>query len=79
MPATIASSGLAHSLAEPFRIHLGLRLGSGVECAIAAIVYTLLSFLLLRFGYTPTLERLLQALPSPIAQPVRRLFFLRLG
>lgn len=72
--SAVAASGLAHSIAEPARVALGVRMAAGVECLLAAAIYSALSVLLLRFGYTPTLERLLQALPAAIGGPVRRAF-----
>jgi hypothetical protein len=55
-------------------VSLGVRQAAGIECLIATVIYAVLSLLLLRFGYTPTLERLLQALPGPIGGPIRRAF-----
>jgi hypothetical protein len=72
--SAVAAAGLAHSVTEPLRVSLGVRQAAGIECLIATVIYAVLSLLLLRFGYTPTLERLLQALPGPIGDPVRRAF-----
>lgn len=74
--SAVAAVGLAHSVTEPLRTMLPIVLAAGIECVLAATIYTVLSFLLLRFGYTPTLERLLQGIPDPIARPLRRVFFL---
>lgn len=74
--SAIAAAGLAHSVTEPLRITLGDRLTAAVECLIAGSVYVVLALILLRFGYTGTLERLIGALPDFMRAPARRLFLL---
>ena len=74
--SAIAAAGLAHSTTEPLRIAIGDRPAAAVECATAAIVYFVLALVLLRFGYTNTLERLINALPEFIRGRARALFLL---
>lgn len=74
--SSVAAAGLAHSAAEPLRIIVGDRVTAGVECLIAGAVYGTLAAVLLRFGYTTTLERLIAALPEFMRAPTRRLFVL---
>ena len=47
-----------------------------MECVIAGSVYSMLAVILLRFGYTATLERLVAALPEFMRAPAQRLFVL---
>ena len=74
--SAVAAAGLAHSAAEPMRIIVGDRAAAGIECMMAAAVYAVLAVVLLRFGYTATLERLVAALPDFMRAPARRLFVL---
>jgi hypothetical protein len=74
--SAVAAAGLAHSAAEPMRVILGDRAAAGIECVMAAAVYAVLAVVLLRFGYTATLERLVAALPEFMRAPARRLFVL---
>lgn len=71
-----AAAGLAHSMVEPLRIALGERPAAAVECAAAAVVYAVLALVLLRFGYTSTLERLIDALPEFMRARARAIFLL---
>jgi hypothetical protein len=74
--SAVATAGLAHSAFEALRAVLGDRAAAGVECVIAATTYSMLAMILLRFGYTATLERLVGALPEFMRTPARRLFVL---
>lgn len=74
--SAVAAAGLAHSAVEPLRIIVGNRTAAGIECLIAGAVYAALAAVLLRFGYTATLERLIDALPEFMRAPARRLFVL---
>lgn len=74
--SAFAASGLARSLIEPLGAHLTVRVASVLEAGLAGSIYVALSFVLIRFGYTQTLERLIDALPSFMQAPARRLFVL---
>lgn len=74
--SALAASGLAHSLAEPIKAAAPDRVGAFAELGLAAVLYTLLSLTLLRFGYTAALEKFVGSLPAVLAQPVRRALFL---
>jgi hypothetical protein len=75
--SAFAASGLAKSMIEPAFAHLSPRASASIETVVAGFIYVSLSFVLLRFGYTSTLERLLEALPDFAKPGARRLF--RLG
>jgi hypothetical protein len=74
--SAVAASGLAHSVVEPLRADLPGNLVNIVECCLAALTYSILSIVLLRFGYTAALERVVRALPAPLAGPIRRIMVL---
>ena len=74
--SAVSAAGLAHSAAEPLRSIVGIRTAAGIECLIAGAVYAALAAVLLRFGYTATLERLINALPEFLQAPARRLFLI---
>jgi len=74
--SAVAASGLAHSVMEPLRSELSAQTANTIECAIAAATYALLSLILLRFGYTAALERVVRALPTPLVGPIRKLMVL---
>jgi hypothetical protein len=74
--SSVAAGGLAHSLIEPLRSELPARAAAGIECVVAALLYTVLVVILLRFGYTRTLERVTEALPSALQKLARRVFVL---
>jgi hypothetical protein len=71
--SAVAASGLGHSLAEPLSTSAGPRAAAIVETLLSGTIYGTLCLLLIRFGYTPTLEQLLRGLPSAFANPLRRL------
>jgi O-antigen/teichoic acid export membrane protein len=72
--SALASAGLAHSAIEPLKPFLGDRSAAAIECALAGTTYIALALVLLRFGYTSTLERLITALPAFMQPPATRLF-----
>lgn len=74
--SALAAAGLAHSIGDQLHFMVGVRGAAAVETAIAIFVYALLAMVLLRFGYTNTLERLVGALPAFLQRPARRLFAL---
>lgn len=74
--SSVAAGGLAHSFIEPLRSELPARAAAGIECVVAALLYTVLVVILLRFGYTRTLERVTEALPSALQKLARRVFVL---
>jgi O-antigen/teichoic acid export membrane protein len=74
--SAVAAAGLAHSATEPMRLIVGDRAAAGIECVMAGTVYSILAAVLLRFGYTTTLERLISALPEFMRPLARRLFVL---
>jgi hypothetical protein len=74
--SAVAASGLAHSVVEPLRADLPGNLASVLECCLAALTYAILSLVLLRFGYTAALERVVNALPTPLVGPIRKLMVL---
>lgn len=74
--SAVAASGLAHSVVEPLRVDLPAQIANGIECGIAAATYAVLSLILLRFGYTTALERVVRALPAPLIGPVRKIMVL---
>jgi O-antigen/teichoic acid export membrane protein len=72
----VASAGLAHSLADSLSTHLTPRTVAYIECAIAGTIYIALSLILLRFGYTRTLERVIELLPPVAGKAARKIFVL---
>jgi hypothetical protein len=74
--SAVAASGLAHSVVEPLRADLPANLANVIECGLAAFAYATLSLVLLRFGYTAALERVVNALPAPLAGPIRKVMVL---
>jgi hypothetical protein len=74
--SSVAAGGLAHSLTDPLRIELPSRVVAGIECGVASLLYLTLAIVLLRFGYTRTLERVTEALPSALKKLARRVFVL---
>ena len=72
--SALAAAGLAHSAVEPLRLHLSLRLTSAIECLLAGSLYFSCALILLRFGYTETLLRLIRALPDFMQPVAKRLF-----
>jgi O-antigen/teichoic acid export membrane protein len=74
--SAVAASGLAHSVVEPLRADLPANLANVIECGLAAFAYAALSLVLLRFGYTAALERVVNALPAPLAGPIRKVMVL---
>ena len=74
--SAFAAAGLSRSLVEPLAPHLDVRIGALAEAGLAGAVYICLSFVLLRFGYTQTLERLIEALPEFLRASARRMLFL---
>jgi len=74
--SAFAASGLARSIVEPLHATLGIRGTAGVECAMATTIYIALALILLRFGYTTTLQRLVDELPEFLRPYARRLFVL---
>lgn len=76
--SALAANGLAHSLidSEVLRALLSMRAIAGIECVFSALLYCALAFILLRFGYTATLQRLIDALPDFMRPKARRLFVL---
>jgi O-antigen/teichoic acid export membrane protein len=74
--SAVAASGLAHSVVEPLRADLPANLANVIECGLAAFAYAALSLVLLRFGYTAALERVVNALPAPVAGPIRKVMVL---
>ncbi|NBX25506.1 MAG: hypothetical protein EBQ99_05585 [Planctomycetes bacterium] len=70
--SAVAAAGLSHSITEPLRSAIHERVAAGIEFGLSGVIYAILSLLLIRFGYTPTLERLLQAIPGPFATPLRK-------
>ncbi|MFM7806513.1 MAG: hypothetical protein ACKPEA_01110 [Planctomycetota bacterium] len=74
--SAFAAAGLSKSLMEPLSPHLSIRTDAILESIMAILIYFMLSLVLLRFGYTGTLERLIDSLPEFARARVRRLFFL---
>ncbi|MBM4006518.1 MAG: hypothetical protein FJ292_02990 [Planctomycetes bacterium] len=74
--SAVAASGLAHSVVEPLRAELSVNIANVLECCLAAITYAILSMVLLRFGYTAALERVVYALPAPLVGPIRKIMVL---
>jgi O-antigen/teichoic acid export membrane protein len=74
--SAVAASGLAHSVVEPLRADLPGNIVNITECCLAALTYSILSIVLLRFGYTAALERVVRALPAPLAGPIRKIMVL---
>ena len=74
--SAVGVPAIVHSLAEPLRVAIGDRPAAAVECALSGFTYVALAFVLLRFGYTPTLERLVAALPDFMRPHARRIFVL---
>lgn len=72
----VAASGLAHSLTESLNAHMPPRAVACIECFIAGTIYLTLSIILLRFGYTRTLERVVELLPPAASRLARRIFVL---
>lgn len=74
--SAFAAGGLAQSMLEPLVPHLSGRASALLEAALVSAIYLGLSVVLLRFGYTSTLERLIDSLPDFLRTPVRRIFLL---
>jgi O-antigen/teichoic acid export membrane protein len=72
--SALAAAGLAHSAVDPLRMHLSLRLTSAIECVLAGSLYLFCALILLRFGYTETLSRLIRALPDFMQPLAKRVF-----
>ena len=70
----VASAGLAQSLVESLGASLSPRTTACIECAVAGTLYLTLSLTLLRFGYTRTLERVIELLPTRASRVARNIF-----
>lgn len=71
--SALAAAGLAHSVVEPLHAQMPTQYANIIECTLAASLYALLSLILLRFGYTMALQRLIDLLPGPVASIARKL------
>jgi hypothetical protein len=74
--SALAAAGIARSLVEPLHAEVSEQLVDGIECALAGTLYLTLGIILLRFGYTNAVYRLVDMLPGPIASIARKLLVL---
>lgn len=75
--SAIAAIGLAQSIADPLKSLLEPRPAAFIEAIVAGTIYTALSMVLVRFGYTVTLVRVIASLPQTIRPVAYRVFLLK--